>query len=77
MRPIALATMALCLGALNAEAATLRAMTTLHTSIVRLSDLFENAGGNGVDRVLGPTRRRRPHRGGGGAAWRDCPPVRR
>lgn len=53
MRPIALATMALCLGSLTAEAATLRVMTTLHTSIVRLSDLFENAGGN-ADRVLGP-----------------------
>ena len=53
MRRIALTAIALCFGTLNAEAATLRAMTTLHTSIVRLSDLFDNAGGN-ADRVLGP-----------------------
>jgi len=53
MRPIALSALALCLGALNAEAATLRPMTTLRTSIVRLSDLFDNAGAN-ADRVLGP-----------------------
>ena len=28
-------------------------MTTLHASVVRLSDLFEDAGAN-ADRVLGP-----------------------
>jgi flagella basal body P-ring formation protein FlgA len=35
------------------DAATLRTMTTLHASTVRLSDLFDNAGGK-ADLVLGP-----------------------
>jgi flagellar basal body P-ring formation protein FlgA len=53
MLRLSLALSALCLSAINAEAATLRAMTTLHSSIVRLSDLFDDAGAN-ADRVLGP-----------------------
>jgi flagella basal body P-ring formation protein FlgA len=49
-----LALLALCLGSAHAEAAaTLRTMTTLHASVVRLSDLFDEAGTN-ADRVLGP-----------------------
>src|SRR5690349_3705820 len=44
---------ALCLSAAHVEAATLRTMTTLHSSIVKLSDLFDNAGSNS-ERVLGP-----------------------
>ena len=40
-------------GATQAAAATLKPMTTLHTSVVRLSDLFDDAGRN-ADRVLGP-----------------------
>jgi flagella basal body P-ring formation protein FlgA len=45
--------LAICIGAANAEAATLRSTTTLHASVVRLSDLFDGAGAN-ADRVLGP-----------------------
>ncbi len=37
----------------NAQAATLKPITTLHASLVRLSDLFDGAGRN-ADRVLGP-----------------------
>ncbi len=37
----------------TAQAATLKPMTTLHASVVRLSDLFDDAGRN-ADRVLGP-----------------------
>jgi flagella basal body P-ring formation protein FlgA len=48
-----LAMLAFCLGSIQAEAATLRTVTTLHTSVVRLSDLFDDAGTN-ADRVLGP-----------------------
>ncbi len=45
--------MAICLGGAPAYAATLRSMTTLHAPVVRLSDLFDEAGAN-ADRVLGP-----------------------
>jgi flagella basal body P-ring formation protein FlgA len=48
-----LAALAICLSAANTDAATLRSMTTLHASTVRLSDLFDDAGTN-ADRVLGP-----------------------
>ncbi len=48
-----LAALAICLGNANAEAGTLRSMTTLHAPVVRLSDLFDDAGAN-ADRVLGP-----------------------
>jgi flagellar basal body P-ring formation protein FlgA len=50
---LSLVILALCIGSANAETAALRNMTTLHASVVRLSDLFENAGANS-DRVLGP-----------------------
>src|SRR6202035_3503866 len=50
---IPLTALAICLGAANADAATLRSMTTLHAPVVRLSDLFDEAGAN-ADRVLGP-----------------------
>jgi flagellar basal body P-ring formation protein FlgA len=50
---IPLTALAICLGAANADAATLRSMTTLHAAVVRLSDLFDEAGAN-ADRVLGP-----------------------
>jgi len=53
MNKLPLAVLALSLGGMTAEAATLRTMTTLHAPIVRLSDLFDNAGAN-ADRVLGP-----------------------
>jgi flagella basal body P-ring formation protein FlgA len=48
-----LAVLALSLGGACADAATLRTTTTLRAPIVRLSDLFDNAGANS-DRVLGP-----------------------
>ena len=48
-----LALLALCMGGAHAEAATLRTMGTLHAPVVRLSDLFDEAGAN-ADRVLGP-----------------------
>jgi flagellar basal body P-ring formation protein FlgA len=48
-----LAVLAICLGAANADAATLRTTTTLHASVVRIADLFDDAG-TGADRVLGP-----------------------
>ena len=52
-------------------------MTTLHAPVVRLSDLFDDAGAN-ADRVLGPgPGAGRAHRGGGGAAWRHRAAVRR
>jgi flagella basal body P-ring formation protein FlgA len=54
MTRLPLAVLAICLGSVHAEAAaTLRNMTTLHASVVRLSDLFDDAGAN-ADRVLGP-----------------------
>jgi flagella basal body P-ring formation protein FlgA len=54
MTRLPLALLALCLGSAHAEAsATLRTMTTLHASVVRLSDLFDDAGAS-ADRVLGP-----------------------
>ena len=53
MTRLPLALLALCLAGAHAEAATLRTMTTLHASVVRLSDLFDDAGTN-ADRVLGP-----------------------
>ncbi len=49
--PIAI--LALCFGTMNVDAAELRNVTTLHASVVRLSDLFDNAG-TSADRVLGP-----------------------
>ena len=48
-----LAVLALCLGTATADAATLRTMTTLRAAVVKLSDLFDDAGAN-ADRVLGP-----------------------
>jgi flagellar basal body P-ring formation protein FlgA len=51
--PLPLAALAICLANANAEAATLRTATTLHAPVVRLYDLFDNAGAN-ADRVLGP-----------------------
>ena len=53
MTRLSFAVLAPCLGGAHAQAATLRAMTTLHASVVRLSDLFDDAGAN-ADRVLGP-----------------------
>jgi flagella basal body P-ring formation protein FlgA len=53
MKSISLAVLACVLGSVHAEAATLRTMTTLHAPVVRLSDLFDDAGKN-ADRVLGP-----------------------
>jgi flagellar basal body P-ring formation protein FlgA len=53
MTRLPLAVLALWLGGAHAEAATLRTMTTLHAAVVRLSDLFDDAGAN-ADRVLGP-----------------------
>ena len=48
-----LTALAICLGVATADAATLRSVTTLHAAVVRLSDLFDEAGAN-ADRVLGP-----------------------
>jgi flagellar basal body P-ring formation protein FlgA len=53
MTRLPLAMLALCLGGVHPEAATLRTVTTLHAPVVRLSDLFDDAGANS-DRVLGP-----------------------
>src|SRR6516165_8752071 len=53
MNRLFLAFIALLLGGLNSQAATLRPATTLHAPVVRLSDLFDNAGANAT-RVLGP-----------------------
>jgi flagella basal body P-ring formation protein FlgA len=53
MRKLSLVALTLCLGAVNAEAASLRPMTTLHSSVVKLSDLFDDAGVN-ANKVLGP-----------------------
>jgi flagella basal body P-ring formation protein FlgA len=53
MKRLPLAVLALCLGGTYAEAATLRALTTLHAPVVLLSDLFDGAGAN-AQRVLGP-----------------------
>jgi flagella basal body P-ring formation protein FlgA len=50
---LSLTALAIALGCAGADAATLRTMTTLHAAVVRLSDLFDNAGTN-ADRVLGP-----------------------
>jgi flagella basal body P-ring formation protein FlgA len=47
-----LTALAICLGVATADAATLRSVTTLHAAVVRLSDLFDEAGAN-ADRVLG------------------------
>jgi flagella basal body P-ring formation protein FlgA len=52
MRTLPLALIALCFGT-SAEAATLRTVTTLHAPVVRLSDLFDDAGAN-ANRILGP-----------------------
>ena len=54
MHRLPLAVLALCLSSATAQAATLRSVTTLHAPVVRLSDLFDNAGSN-ADRVLGPS----------------------
>jgi flagellar basal body P-ring formation protein FlgA len=53
MTRLPLALLVLCLGGVDANAATLRTMTMLHAPVVRLSDLFDDAGAN-ADRVLGP-----------------------
>ena len=53
MTRLPLLLLALCVGGVRAEAATLRTVTTLHSPVVRLSDLFDDAGAN-ADRVLGP-----------------------
>ena len=54
MTRLPLALLALCLRQCARRGrATLRTMTTLHASVVRLSDLFDEAGAN-ADRVLGP-----------------------
>lgn len=53
MSRLPFAVLALCLGGASADAATLRTITTLHAPVVKLSDLFDNAGSN-ADRVLGP-----------------------
>jgi flagella basal body P-ring formation protein FlgA len=53
MTRLPLTVLALCLGGAHAEAATLRAMTTLHAPVVLLSDLFDDAGAN-AEKVLGP-----------------------
>jgi flagella basal body P-ring formation protein FlgA len=53
MNRVLLAGLAMCLGTATTDAATLRTMTTLHAPVVRLSDLFDDAGSN-ADRVLGP-----------------------
>ena len=53
MTRLPLAVLAFCLGGAHAEAATLRAMTTLHAPVVLLSDLFDDAGAN-AQKVLGP-----------------------
>jgi flagellar basal body P-ring formation protein FlgA len=50
---LSLTALAIGLGAASADAATLRSVTTLHAAVVRLSDLFDDAGA-GADRVLGP-----------------------
>lgn len=52
MNRLLLASLALVLAG-NAEAATLRTLTTLHAPTVRLADLFDDAGAN-AERVLGP-----------------------
>jgi flagella basal body P-ring formation protein FlgA len=53
MNRFCLAALALGIGSLQAEAATLHTMTTLHAPVVLLSDLFDDAGPN-AKRVLGP-----------------------
>ncbi len=53
MTRLPLAVLALCLGGVHAEAATLRMTTTLHAPVVLLSDLFDDAGAN-ARKVLGP-----------------------
>jgi len=53
MHRFPLAVLAMCLGGTAVDAATLRSVTTLHASVVRLSDLFDDAGAN-ANRVLGP-----------------------
>jgi flagellar basal body P-ring formation protein FlgA len=50
---LSLTALAIGLGVASADAATLRSVTTLHSAVVRLSDLFDDAGA-GADRVLGP-----------------------
>src|ERR1700735_1206697 len=50
---LSLTALAIGLGIASADAATLRSVTTLHAAVVRLSDLFDEAGAN-ADRVLGP-----------------------
>ena len=53
MRAILAATILLLAAPLDAHAATLRPMTTLHAAIVRLSDLFDDAGPRAAQ-ALGP-----------------------
>ena len=53
MRTLSLVALTLCLGTEGTQAATLRPMTTLHSSTVKLSDLFDDAGTN-ANKALGP-----------------------
>jgi len=53
MNRLPFAVLAICLVGASAQSATLRTTRTLHAPIVRLSDLFEDAGAN-ANRVLGP-----------------------
>ncbi|HET7882088.1 MAG TPA: flagellar basal body P-ring formation chaperone FlgA [Acetobacteraceae bacterium] len=53
MNRLYLAALVLGFGGMQADAATLRTMTTLHAPVVLLSDLFDDAGPN-APRVLGP-----------------------
>jgi flagella basal body P-ring formation protein FlgA len=53
MRKLPLVALTLCLGTIDTQAATLRPMTTLHSSTVKLSDLFDDAGTN-ANKALGP-----------------------
>jgi len=53
MNKTLLAILVFSLAGAGSEAATLRTMTTLHAPVVRLADLFDDAGAN-ADRVLGP-----------------------
>ena len=45
---LSLTALAIGLGAASADAATLRSVTTLHAAVVRLSDLFDDAGAGAI-----------------------------
>ena len=55
MNKLPLAVLAICLGGVQSQAAPLRTMTTLHSPIVRLSDLFGGFSAAVIDEV--PTGR--------------------